>query len=154
MTWYLKLKPPKLPHILHVSKHIHFHTFWKPLLDYCWIVWSSSMDKRDVGLFRDDWGCTCPSQDRLQTFSGSRYVDGLLHYAAQVSGWCKKKLKNRLRGGKKNKNTNFCVPIKREIKRVLTSNKNISTYRSAVTLILRIWAHLILHCHFFKAFSI
>lgn len=52
------------------------------------------------------------------------------------------------------KNTNFCVPIKVEIKRVLTSNKNISTYRSAVTLILRIWAHLILHCHFFKALSI
>lgn len=29
------------------------------------------MDKRDVGLFRDDWGCTCASPGRLQTFSGS-----------------------------------------------------------------------------------
>lgn len=29
------------------------------------------MHKRDVRLFSDDWGCTCPSQDRLQTFIGA-----------------------------------------------------------------------------------
>lgn len=45
--------------ILHISKCIHFHTFWKPLLDYCCrarIVWSSSMDKCNVGLFTGAWG--------------------------------------------------------------------------------------------------
>lgn len=35
------------------------------------------MDKRDAGLFRDNWGCTCPSSDRLQTFNGTTDVDGL-----------------------------------------------------------------------------
>lgn len=34
------------------------------------------MDKRDVGLFRADWGCTCPSPGRLQTISSSTDVDG------------------------------------------------------------------------------
>lgn len=53
--------------ILHISKYINFHTFWKSLLDYCCrgrIVWSSSVDKRDVGLLTDDWGRTCPSPGR------------------------------------------------------------------------------------------
>lgn len=35
------------------------------------------MDKRDAGLFRDDWGCTCPSSDRLETFNGTTDVDRL-----------------------------------------------------------------------------
>lgn len=35
------------------------------------------MDKRDVGLFRDNWSCTYPSQDRLQTFNGSTALEGL-----------------------------------------------------------------------------
>lgn len=33
------------------------------------------MDKRDVGLFTDDWGCTCASPGRLQTFSSSSSTD-------------------------------------------------------------------------------
>lgn len=42
--------------------------------------------------------------------------------------------------GEKNKTNYFCVPIRGKRKCVLASNEYVSTYHSALTLILRIWA--------------
>lgn len=46
------------------------------------------------------------------------------------------------------KNKLPCAKLGGKGKLVITSNEHVSTNHAVVTLILRIWAHLILPCHF------
>lgn len=48
----------------------------------------------------------------------------------------------------------MCANWGKKRKLVITSNEHVSTNHPVVTLILRIWAHLILRCHFLGFFFI